>query len=102
MLDANSISSPMVASLKSSKFDSLDFIDATLYHSIVGGLQYLSLTRLDISFAINRICQFMHSPKLSHWSVVKHVLRYLKGTINDGLVFRPQQKIQLHTYCDAD
>ncbi|KAF5471074.1 hypothetical protein F2P56_011546 [Juglans regia] len=102
MLLAKPISSPMAASLKLSKFDSPDFEDATLYRSIVGGLQYLSLTRPDISFAVNKIFQFMHSPKNSHWSAVKRVLRYLKGTINLGLLFRPQSSLHLQTYCDVD
>ncbi|KAF5465144.1 hypothetical protein F2P56_015175 [Juglans regia] len=102
MLLAKPISSPMAASLKLSKFDSPDFEDATLYRSIVGGLQYLSLTRPDISFAVNKIFQFKHSPKNSHWSAVKRVLRYLKGTVNLGLLFRPQSSLHFQTYYDAD
>jgi hypothetical protein len=36
--------------------------EATTYRSIVGGLQYLTLTRPDICFVVNRVCQFLHSP----------------------------------------
>lgn len=63
MLLAKLISSPIATSLKLSKFNYLDFEDATLYRSIVGELQYLSLTRSDISFAVNKVCQFMHTHK---------------------------------------
>ncbi|XP_042953551.1 uncharacterized mitochondrial protein AtMg00810-like [Carya illinoinensis] len=46
--------------------DGPDFDDPTLYQSTVGSLQYLSLTRTDVAFVVNKICQFMHAPKLPH------------------------------------
>lgn len=75
MLQAKPMSLPMASSLKLSKFDSPDFDDPTLYQSLVGGLQYLSLTRPDISYVVNKICQFMHSPKFTHWSALKRILK---------------------------
>jgi hypothetical protein len=45
--------------------------DATNYRSIVGGLQYLTLTRLDISFSVNKICQFLHAPTTVHLTAAK-------------------------------
>uniref|UniRef100_M1CY31 Reverse transcriptase Ty1/copia-type domain-containing protein n=1 Tax=Solanum tuberosum TaxID=4113 RepID=M1CY31_SOLTU len=60
--------------------------DAHLYRSVVGVLQYFTITRLEISYAVNRVCQFMQSPTVAHWSVVKRILRYLKGSIHDGLL----------------
>ena len=45
--------------------------DATEYRSIVGGLQYLTITRPDLSFAVNRVCQYLHAPTDVHWSAVK-------------------------------
>lgn len=102
MLHSKPISSPRATSLKLSQFDSPSFTDATLYWSLVGRLQYLSLTRPDISFAVNKSCQFMHDPKDSHCVAVKRILRYLKDTINFGLLFKPQSCFQLHKYSDAD
>jgi hypothetical protein len=45
--------------------------EATKYHGIVGGLQYLTLTRLDISFTVNKVCQFLHKPTDLHMMAVK-------------------------------
>lgn len=87
MLQAKPMPSPMAASLKLSNFNSSTFDDLIVFCSIVGALNYLSLTKSDINFAVNKVCQFMHAPKLSHWSAIKRILRYLKGTINHGLMF---------------
>jgi hypothetical protein len=59
--------------------------DATRYRSIVGALQYLTLTRPDISFLVNKVCQFLHMPTTVHWTPVKRILRYLKLTSGIGL-----------------
>ena len=61
--------------------NSTKFNDSTLYRRIVGALQYLTITRPDISFSVNKACQAMHSPTISDWTDVKHLLRYLKHTI---------------------
>jgi hypothetical protein len=54
--------------------------DATNYRSGVGALQYLILTRPDIAFHVNKVCQFLHAPTTIHWSTVKRILRYIKHT----------------------
>jgi histone deacetylase 1/2 len=59
--------------------------DATWYRSLVGALQYLTLTRPDISFSVNKVCQYLHSPTIVHWSAVKQILWYVCGTLNYGL-----------------
>jgi len=60
------------------------FSDPTQFCQIMGALQYLTFTRPNICFAVNRVCQFMHAPTDSHWAAVKRVLRYLKGTASYG------------------
>jgi len=63
--------------------------DPQLYKSIVGILQYATVTRPEISYAVNKGCQFMHQPSDLHWIAVKHILRYLERTLSHGLLLRP-------------
>jgi histone deacetylase 1/2 len=53
--------------------------DCTRYRSIVGALQYLTLTRPDIVFSVNKVCQYLHAPTTSHWTAVKRILRYVRA-----------------------
>ena len=71
------------------------------YRSVVGALQYLTFTRSDIAFYVNQACQFMHNPIESHVIAVKRILRYLNGTSNYGIHFKPGL-IHLQSYSDAD
>jgi hypothetical protein len=86
MLEAKPISSPMSSSTSLSAFDGDSMDDPLLYRSTVGSLQYLSLTRPDLAFAVNRVCQFMHKPTKLHLQAVKRILRYLKHTVSHGLL----------------
>jgi len=76
--------------------------DAIEYRKIIGALQYLNLTRLDISFAINKLAQFMHKPTTQHLQHLKRILRYLKSTINHGILLQPSSSCNLVAYSDAD
>ena len=71
MAEAHSISSPMVSNCKLSRHGADIFHDPTLCSSMVGALQYATFTRLEISFVVNKICQFMAAPLDSHWAIVK-------------------------------
>lgn len=77
-------------------------VDATPYRKLVDSLQYLAFTRPDISFAINKLSQFMHNPRHTHWQALKRVLRYLKGTIYHGLVLNRNSSITLSVFSDSD
>lgn len=75
--------------------------DASRYRSIVGASQYLN-TRPDISFAVNKVCQFLHAPTTVHWSAVKRILRYIHGTLNLGLQIRRSNSMLVSAFSDAD
>jgi len=78
------------------------FSNATCFRQIIGALQYLTFTRPDICFAVNRVCQFMHAPTYSHCAAVKHILRYLKGTTSHGLHITRSSSFALHGFTNAD
>ena len=82
--------------------DLLSSDDATEYRSVVGALQYLTITRLNISYAVNRVCQYLHAPRTSHWSAVKRILRYLSHTVSYGLHLRSTASCALSAFSDAD
>jgi hypothetical protein len=90
MVKCKPVSTPLAANEKLSLSDGtmLSNEDATTYRSVVVALQYLTLTRTNISFAVNKVCQYLHSPTTQHWSTVKQILRYLCGTLGYGLYLR--------------
>jgi len=102
MHEAKPITSPMASSSTLSAFTGAPMDDPSLYRSTVGSLQYLSLTRPDLSYAVNRVCQFMHRPLQPHWQAVKRILRYLKHTISHGLLLHRNSHNTLQAYSDAD
>jgi histone deacetylase 1/2 len=76
--------------------------DSSQYRSIVGALQYLTLTRPDLAFSVNKVCQYLHAPTTAHWTAVKRILRYVKDTVNLGITFRKSSSTLLSAFSDAD
>ena len=72
------------------------------YLSAIGALMYLANnTRPDITFSINLLARFSSSPTRRHWNGIKHVFRYLRGTIDMGLFYSNDSKSLLVGYVDA-
>jgi hypothetical protein len=94
----------MSASKKMSKTSGtlLNADEATKYRSTVGELQYLTITRPDISFVVNKVCRFMQAPTTSHWAAVKRILRYLKSTMLYGLQLHKSLSNVISAFTDAD
>jgi hypothetical protein len=102
LLDSKPVHTPMVVS-QHLFADGPLFSDPTLYRSLVGALQYLTITQPDIAHTINSISQFLHSPTDNHYLAVKRILRYVKGTLHFGLTFHPYiAPGALVAYSDAD
>jgi len=85
---------------KLSKFLGDPLTDPTKYRSMVEAFQYLTLTKLDISYSVNQLCQFLHCFTNTHLTATKRVLRYLKGTLQFELQFN-KGSLQLNGFCDS-
>ncbi|KAH9691439.1 hypothetical protein KPL70_016106 [Citrus sinensis] len=82
-----------------------EFEEPALYRSIVGGLQYLILTRPDIAYSVHKLSQYLSNPTLQHWLACKKVLRYLQATATHGLYIQKEGTLGLTGltgYSDAD
>ena len=69
---------------------------------MIGSLTYLTNTRLDICFVVNTLSQFLIDPRNVHLIAAKNILRYLSGTVDYGLKYNANQKINLEGYVDSD
>jgi hypothetical protein len=102
MQGAKEVITPLSTTTMLKLLDGTSSVDSTEYRSIIGALQYLSLTRPDISFAVNKLSQFMHKPMTTHLTAAKRLLRYLKHTIFHGIHIRRDMNPKFITYSDAD
>nr|KYP57265.1 Copia protein [Cajanus cajan] len=102
MSTAKSIKTPMAPSLKLISDSTQACHDPSLYRSVIGSLQYLTITRPDIAYTVNKLCQFMHNPLEVHWKATKRLLRYLKGTLHHGLHYKASSDTEIIAYCDSD
>jgi hypothetical protein len=76
--------------------------DITQYRSVVDALQYLTLTHHDLSFAINKVCQYLPAPTQDQFTAIKRILRYLKHTLGIGLHIRKSNSTLVSAFSDAD
>ncbi|KAF8651260.1 hypothetical protein HU200_063510 [Digitaria exilis] len=102
MTNSTAAPTPVDAKGKVSSASGTPLQDPTTYHNIVGALQYLTLTRPDLTYAVQQACLHMHDPKDVHWTLVKRILRYVRGTTTKGLQLRRSTSPTLVAYSDAD
>jgi hypothetical protein len=76
--------------------------DPTAYRSLAGALQYLTFTRLDITYAVQQVCLHMHDPQEPHLTALRRLLCYLRGTLDYGLLLYRASSTDLVVYTDAD
>nr|GEV35333.1 ribonuclease H-like domain-containing protein [Tanacetum cinerariifolium] len=82
--------------------DGYPISDPTLYLSLAGSLQYLTFTLPDISYAVQQICLYMHDSREPHFSALKLILRYIRGTLDYRLQVFSSSTTSLVSYLDAD
>ena len=101
MDDCNSVHVPMDGSLKLSKGEGEASTDEKKYRRSIGCLRYLVHTRPDLSYSIGVLSRYMLDPKESHDAALKHVLRYIRGTLGYGLTYGRADKAKLLGYSDS-
>ena len=89
MSDAHPVSMPLHKMIKLNS--SLDLTDPTIevpYAKVIGSLMYVALsTQPNLAFAIQHLSQFITTYGAEHWTAIKHVLRYLKGSRDSRITF---------------
>jgi len=75
--------------------------DLEQYRRLVGILNYLTVTRPNISFAASVITQFLNSPCEDHWNAVIHILKYIKGYLGKWLLYGSNNHTRVVCYSDA-
>ena len=104
MTDAKTVQTPVNPGVKLSKAtDESKRVDTEKYQSAVGKLLYLAIrTRPDLAYAVCNVAKYASDPTEDHWVAVKHIFRYLAGTIEYGLVYAKDSLVECCGYSDAD
>ena len=76
--------------------------DPTIYWRLIGRLIYLTITRPDLAYAVQNLSQYMDQPRQPHLEAVHRVLRYIKGSLGQGIFFPSSTDFRLKAFCDAD
>ena len=76
--------------------------DFIVYKCIIGSLIYMTITRPYLSYIVGLVSQFMQAPRKPHLDAARHILRYVKTTLQYGLFYEAGCPIQVHGYIDAD
>jgi hypothetical protein len=100
--DSSSVDTPMEINVKFRSEEGDLLSDPTVFRQLVGSLNYLTITRPDISFAVQQVSQFMQTPRHLHLAAVRRIIRYLRGSSSRGLFFPTGSSLRLVAYSDAD
>ena len=102
MLNSNLVSTPVECGVKLSKHDDEEKVNPTFFKSLVGSLKYLTCTRPNILFGIVLVNRYMETPTMTRLKAAKRIVRYLKGTLDYGLLYSPSKDFKLVGYSDSD
>jgi hypothetical protein len=102
VLGAKPVLFPMDPNIKLSRSDGELLSDPSSYRRLVGRLVYLTITRLDLSFSVQMLSQFMDSPCKPHMDAASRVLRYLKSSPEQGIFFPYVSDLKLKAFCDSN
>ncbi|KAK2991021.1 hypothetical protein RJ640_005503 [Escallonia rubra] len=102
MGEAKEMATPMEPYLKLKKGEGQLLKDARKFRQLVGSLIYLTITRPDIAYPVGVISQFMQTPRTPHLDAAKRIMRYVKGSLGYGLMYKKGGNFLLSGFSDAD
>lgn len=102
MLSCKTTSSPLDYTEKLKATDGELLTDPSQYRKLIGKLNFLTNTRMDISYSVQHLSQFMQSPREPHLKAAYHVLRYLKQDPTMGIFISNKADLTVSAYCDSD
>ena len=100
-LGARPCSIPMTPNVQLTKEGEL-FEDPERYRRLVGKLNYLTVTRLNISYSVSMSSRYMSSPIVSHWAAVEYILCYLKEVLGRGILYKKHGHAKIECFSDTD
>ncbi|XP_023761274.2 uncharacterized mitochondrial protein AtMg00810-like [Lactuca sativa] len=100
--DNRTVDTPLETNARYSPIDGVPLSDPNLYRTVVGSLVYLTVTRPDIAHVVHIVSQFVTAPTFVYWGAVLRILRYLRGTQFQTLLFSSTSSLELRSYSDAD
>jgi hypothetical protein len=95
MTDYKSSPTPFLSGVKLEDGRDTPLVNNTLYRQLVGSLLYLTHSRPDLSYAVGVVSRFMQEPHELHWKDVKHIFRYVQGTITFGIHYATDSRLYL-------
>ena len=104
MSDMHPVSMPLHKTIKlNSSLDSMGPTTGVPYAKVIGSLMYAALSIWpDLAFAVQHLSQFITSYRVEHWTTIKHVLRYLKGSCDSGMTFTRDAGLDLEIFSDSN
>ncbi|MBW0481582.1 hypothetical protein O181_021297 [Austropuccinia psidii MF-1] len=107
MLDCKSVKAPCNGNFLQEIEENSQVINLTEYQQAIGSLNYLAQhTRPDIMYTVNQLSRYCTNPTTKHWIALKHLLRYLKGTMTFNLIHKktksPSLISELMGWADVD
>ncbi|XP_019245188.1 PREDICTED: uncharacterized protein LOC109225051 [Nicotiana attenuata] len=101
-LEYSALVSPLDPNVKLRAKEGVLLADPNYYRMLVGKLNFLTNTRLDIAFSVQHLSQFMQDPREPHLKAAFHLLRYLKGDLTLGVFMSNDSDWSIKAYCDSD
>ena len=102
LLGSKPVETPMDPNVKLYEDQGELLFNPERYRCLIGKLNYLTITRPDISFAVSVLSQFMKDPHLPHWEAVIRIVRYLKAYLGRGILYKANGHLRVEAYTDAD